>query len=631
MNGFVKYITVILTCLISIEPGISQDGIPADIEQYLQFAHLEGLSTCSLDVEGAIAQQGVRNFNPMLKAFYADPSMLPVFLEGFSEKMLDMHASIVEKSQYAFRLMGAPAGGIGPPLAGTGKGIQPCRTEEELTAVVKTLVEEDVILEPLAENSAWESAAFSVRNLVIYLIRAMEDTEPLFLEYRKSILFDSERVSMDDKEAMELLIQPLLEKELSDCSAIYAYEHADMRKLSYASRKLMEHLNASMMMISKCRDDDIPRGFFFSSKYGNIAMLGVEDDTIRGAFALLIDLGGDDVYMGGIASSSDIPGSIGILIDRQGNDTYRSDHDMSVCQAGLGAAVLIDMAGNDTYEVKMSGLSSSIFGFSYLYDTDGDDQYLARNAYSLGSAICGIAILDDLNGNDLYLSGSYSQGFAGPGGVGILMDSYGDDEFGSPDNEGISFVQGASKGRWAEATDGHSLSGGYGFLVDGGGNDQYHASSFAQGAGYYFGAGFVFDKNGNDAFNTLSHSQAYGVHYSLGCLVEVNGNDLYNLQSDTSRLTQLIASGRDHSAGVFLEIEGEDEYCFGNRSVGISDMEGVGVFIDLNGSDVFHHFRNNIYPGSSSMGKTFKSSGMMQRFSISPLRTIPFSIFMDVE
>jgi len=631
MTGYIKSIFIVMIGLVTMELSLAQESIPEQIKQYLHLVHQEGFGNCSLDVEGAIARQGVRTLNPMLKEFYADPPVLPVFLESFSDKMLDMRASNIEKAQYAFRLMGAPAGGVGPPLAGTRSGVQPCRSEKELAGWLDVLVEKKVVLENIKENIAWERTAFRVRNLVIYLIRAMESTDHLFREYISTVVPGSDKIFIDEKETMDWLLKPILQKELSECSSVNAYEHADLRKLSYASRKLMEHINTALQMIRECRDDDISEGFSFKSKYGMVALLGTGNDTLSGPYALIIDLGGDDVYRGGIACSGAIPGRSGILIDKGGNDTYLSANDMSVCQATMGAAILVDMAGNDSYESTMSGLSSSFFGFSYLYDCDGDDRYLSKSFYSLGSAICGIAILDDLNGNDRYSSGSYSQGYAGPGGVGILVDAGGDDQYGSPKNEIISFVQGASKGRWAEATDGHSLSGGCGFLIDGGGDDHYHAASFAQGAAYYFGAGFLVDIGGDDAYSATSHSQAYGVHYSLSCLIELNGNDLYNTQSDTSQVTQLIASGRDHSAGILLEIEGNDEYCFGNRSVGISDMEGVGIFLDMEGSDLFRHRRNEIYSGSGSMGKTFKSGRMMKRFSISTMRTKPVSIYMDVE
>jgi len=631
MTGYIKSIFIVMIGLVTMELSLAQESIPEKIEQYLHLVHQKGIGNCSLDVEGAIAQQGVRMFNPVLKEFYADPTVLPVFLESFSNKMLDMHATNVEKAQYAFRLMGAPAGGIGPPLAGTRSAVQRCYTEEELSGWVNALVEEKVILENIKENIAWERTAFRVRNLVIYLIRAMESTDLLFKEFSKSVLSGSEEISMNDRETMDWLLKPILQKELSECSSINAYEQADLRKLSYASRALMEYINTALQMIHECKDHDIAESFSFTSKYGQIALLGKGSDSLGGPYALIIDLGGDDVYSGGIASSSNIPGRSGILIDKEGCDTYLSGDDMSVCQASLGAAILIDMAGNDSYQVTMPGLSSSTFGFSYLKDCGGDDRYLANSPHSLGSAISGIAILEDLNGNDFYSSGSYSQGYAGPNGVAVLVDADGDDQFGSSDNEIISFVQGASKGRWAEATDGHSLGGGCGFLIDGGGDDHYHAASFAQGAGYFMGAGFFFEREGNDSYNTSSHSQAYAVHYSLACLVELNGNDRYNTESDTLKITQLIASGRDHSAGILIEFEGDDEYCFGNRSVGISDMEGVGIFLEMKGSDAFHHFRNELYPGSGSMGKTFKSGRMMQRFSISTLRTKPESIFIDVK
>lgn len=587
------------------------------------------MQPCSIDLISAVNQEGIRKLTPVISRYYEDPYSLPIFLTDIAEMMLQKHIPVSERSQYAFRLLGAPAGGIGPPLAGTGNKIKPCISATELKGTMDHLISSHVILEDLTENSSWQNLGFNDQNLIIYLINVIHEANLLFMEYEMTVMKSQEDGYTISKDVRRILLEPIQNREMRDFSSIDFYEDADLRKLSFASRVLMEHIGMAMSMIHDCDQADQKINFQCNTKYGRIGYFGSADNTIDGTFALIIDLGGDDIYNGNIACTQPGISSVGIHIDLDGNDTYGSDKRSSVCRAELGAAILIDLGGNDSYEVSGPGLANTCFGCSYLFDRAGDDIYSAKGNYSIASAIAGVAILDDRGGNDIYHSGSYSQGYAGPAGCGILLDFQGNDIYGSYEDEKISFVQGSSKGRWAEATDGHSLAGGCGFLIDGAGNDVYSAYSFAQGAAYYFGAGFLSDLSGDDSYDAISHSQAYGVHFSLACMAESMGSDRYNLQADTTRITQIMASGRDHSAGILVELEGDDTYCFGNRSLGISDMEGIGVFLDFEGEDSFKHFTNSVYGNNGSCGKIFKAEGMMKRFHIAPINTKPAAIFYD--
>jgi len=107
---------------------------------------------------------------------------------------------------------------------------------------------------------------------------------------------------------------------------------------------------------------------------------------------------------------------------------------------------------------------------------------------------------------------------------------------------------------------------------------------------------------GDDKYNALSHSQGYAVHYSLAGFIENKGDDDYNTKSTTDKLTQIIGGGRDLSAGIFMEMEGNDNYFFGNQSVGIADISGVGLMADFNGNDTYTWHKNQLNSGSPSLG-----------------------------
>lgn len=206
-------------------------------------------------------------------------------------------------------------------------------------------------------------------------------------------------------------------------------------------------------------------------------------------------------------------------------------------------------------------------------------------------------------------------------GCGLLLDLKGDDFYsGSPENSDFSnpasFIQGASRGRWAEATDGQSLAGSFGILIDAEGPDNYFAGSFSQGAGYYFGFGIFNDFLGNDYFNAISHSQGYAAYFALGNFCDYSGDDHYNEKSDQLKITQILGGGRDNSCGLFSDLNGNDTYFFGNRSLGIGDMRGTGCFFDPDGTNQFTWIMNSANKNSESLGKSMDANNPANGFRL---------------
>ena len=118
------------------------------------------------------------------------------------------------------------------------------------------------------------------------------------------------------------------------------------------------------------------------------------------------------------------------------------------------------------------------------------------------------------------------------------------------------------------------------------------------------GAGIVMDAGGDDRYDAVSHSQGYAAHFALAAFFDKTGNDLYNSGVDSLKITQIMGGGRDLSFGCLIEGSGDDRYYFGNRSAGIGDLEGIGIFWDRSGRDGFTWHRNQLNKDSPSMGKT---------------------------
>ena len=96
-----------------------------------------------------------------------------------------------------------------------------------------------------------------------------------------------------------------------------------------------------------------------------------------------------------------------------------------------------------------------------------------------------------------------------------------------PGEGNTSFSQGAGFGRRDDNTQLY-MGGGAGVLFDRNGDDQYTASVFAQGTGYWLGFGMLLDQTGNDAYKGLWYVQGAAAHFALGVHVDRSGNDRYN-------------------------------------------------------------------------------------------------------
>ncbi|MBI1888907.1 MAG: hypothetical protein HYS15_03190 [Candidatus Spechtbacteria bacterium] len=349
---------------------------------------------------------------------------------------------------------------------------------------------------------------------------------------------------------------------------------------------------------------------------------------------LLIDLGGDDVYLNDVASNTSGVNAVSIVIDLAGNDKYGYETNSALSgEKGLlapddggrangngislsnhsrqggarnGIAMLFDFGGgNDTYQSLRASQGYAHFGVGVLFDDGGDDVYVSETA-SQGSAQFGIGILIDRGrGNDSYRSFSFAQGFGYVAGVGILFDEGGNDSYscdhGDPAKGGIplyytpqlpdkgnsSFCQGAGFGRRGNDKNKRTfLSGGLGILRDKEGDDTYEASVFAQGTGYWQGTGILSDGGGNDRYDAYWYVQGAAAHFAVGILADAgDGDDVFNGTRPSCCMN--LGAGHDFSLGVLINEKGNDMYYITSLSAGASNCNGIGLFVDNNGNDTY--------------------------------------------
>ncbi len=330
---------------------------------------------------------------------------------------------------------------------------------------------------------------------------------------------------------------------------------------------------------------------------GTVVVGGKGRTVYTRAFALVIDLGGDDVYEGACAAGQapDLP--VSVVVDLSGDDTYRTTRGYSQGSGHLGVGVLLDAGGDDVYVADAYAQGSGHVGVGVLIDMDGVDTMRA-DSLAQGSGVMGIGVLVDLEGSDVVRVSRQGQGFGAAGGVGVLLDAAGDDaRFAGgayPDENGLtqSMAQGYGRGYPPSQNCPVGVSGGIGLLVDLQGNDAYVADDLCQGTGYWFGLGGLYDARGEDRYVASRFAQGAGVVNGAGALVEVEGDDVY--VCSLVGLSQ--GCGHGLAVGVLADYAGKDSYHAGTISQGAGNEGGIGALVDFGGDD-------SIYAKADSQGR----------------------------
>lgn len=323
--------------------------------------------------------------------------------------------------------------------------------------------------------------------------------------------------------------------------------------------------------------------------------------------SLTIDLGGNDIYRGragaGVANAS-------VLLDLGGDDRYEGK-DASIGAGLLGIGIARDVEGDDVYLKSSLSAGCGIAGVGMLVDTGGTDRY-EHPSLAQGFGLLGVGILVDTKGDDFYKVGLYGQGCARTAGVGHLVDREGDDTYraggiqlNSPLFADVyySFAQGCSMG-YREDTGG--ISGGVGLLTDLDGRDAYLAETYAQAASYWLAVGSLYDAAGHDRYSGYHYCQASAMHLCASYLFDLSGDDLYAMSFGASH-----AIGHDYGVAVMLDRAGNDNYFAQDSVPGIGNANGLGLFIDVDGTDRYQGppGRGNASRGSGSVGLFVDGNG----------------------
>jgi len=343
------------------------------------------------------------------------------------------------------------------------------------------------------------------------------------------------------------------------------------------------------------------------TEYGRIIIAGTADDWHReDDVVFLLDIGGDDFYTGSAGGSTgwDVP--VSVLIDAGGDDAYEST--VTSCQGTgcLGVGALLDLSGDDEYVGIQWAQGTGYLGVGWLHDAGGDDVYRGRT-FCQGVGLFGVGVLLDESGADRYEGDCHVQACGLAGGIGIIADRAGNDEYYAKGLYPTGYGDAGIFDAWSQGC-GMGFrtlaSGGLGLLLDAGGSDRMEAGNFSQGGGYYYGMG-VLAAGGteDDAYIGSRYNQGFCAHQAVGVFLESGGNDRY-----TTR--QGVAQGLawDESVALFIDEAGDDSYDGGSFfSLGASAHNSVCFFIDRGGDDEYDyppgvgHAGGNDYHGGTSL------------------------------
>jgi len=339
-----------------------------------------------------------------------------------------------------------------------------------------------------------------------------------------------------------------------------------------------------------------------------VDLTGKDNSWERPDGFLLVDVGGNDTYLGSVAANTAIYYPVSVVLDVGGNDTYKPPKPVELGQSALvgtrapmqgtgvfGIGILDDSEGDDSYECATACQGFGVFGVGVLMDHGGNDSYVGYQ-FSQGSSEFGFGLLfDGGGGDDEYTTLQHSQGYGGPRGMGWLVDDGGNDTYLAIEDpiifdwagEGTNFS--GSQGFAFGFRLGPYWSGGLGALFDLGGDDSYQCAVMCMGFGYFFGTGLFYDKEGDDSYvNTHKYTMGAATHQSVGLFFDGQGADSYVLVGDD----EAIGLGYDHGVACHIDRGGEDDVYtvdnVGDFVIGFARHPSMGVWINEGGDDIYN-------------------------------------------
>lgn len=356
--------------------------------------------------------------------------------------------------------------------------------------------------------------------------------------------------------------------------------------------------------------------------------------------AVIYDLGGDDVYANNIATS--IWGSIptSIIVDYAGDDAYETHRSFAQGCGDFGVGLLVDLSGNDSYVGTRFTQGTSFCGVGMLFDQEGDDVYRGLEFHQ-GVSHWGAGVLIDSSGNDRYESHNTSQAVGMVGGFGLLCDcGNGRDSYYCKGRDPTSYGEPGIFEGWGQGMGigyrRNAATGGIGVLYDQGGKDRFEAGNFSQGGGYFYAFGILYnDGSDNDNYIGSRYAQGFGCHQAAGVLVDAGGDDRYQIRQSS------VAQGYswDEAVALFIDEKGDDQY--EGKGCCSSCMNGWTIFLDRSGKDKYldknpaiDSWISNRYSGGTSLSFFVDLGGQEDIYpTVSNNNIIPggeWAIFLDL-
>lgn len=356
------------------------------------------------------------------------------------------------------------------------------------------------------------------------------------------------------------------------------------------------------------------------TQFGRMMVGGTGSYWHRGTdVAFLIDLGGNDFYTGNSGGSEGWGVPISVLIDISGDDAYEATTRSCQGTGCLGVGALLDLEGNDEYVGQEWAQGTGYFGVGWLHDASGDDVYRGRT-FCQGVGLFGVGLLIDDAGDDRYEGDCHMQGVGLARGIGAIIERGGDDEYYAKGLYPTGYGDAGIFDAWSQGC-GMGFrtlaSGGLGLLLDEDGVDRMEAGNFSQGGGYYYGYGIVSaGGDDDDTYIGSRYNQGFTAHQAIGVFLESGGDDHY-----TTR--QGVAQGLawDECVTLFVDEGGDDVYEGGSFfSQGASAHNSFCFFLDRGGDDVYDYAPGparaggNNYHGGTSLSLFVDEHGRENRF-----------------
>ncbi len=370
---------------------------------------------------------------------------------------------------------------------------------------------------------------------------------------------------------------------------------------------LKDYLKATPPTKSVTKGEKVLRGniiFRLNTSLGEILIGGLGSNEYQGSPAVIIDLGGDDIYS--LSKGEDGYTNSSVIIDLSGDDIYRSEGDFVIGSGFFGGGILVDVSGDDTYLTDNFCLGSGLFGVGMLVDEGGDDKYFG-DTFTMGAGSFGLGILVDNEGADQYSGALFAQGFGFVSGFGALIDSCGNDNYfaGGKYKDILRY-----KDHYISLSQGFAfgirpmMSGGIGLLYDLSGNDLYTSDIFGQGSSYWWALGSLLDEEGNDKYVSFQYAQGAGTHLTLGVLEDGSGDDVY-ISKGVSQ-----GCGHDLALGLLYDKSGNDDYIACDLSQAAGSANGIGILIDEDGDDGYYVEKTHSTQGYGNPRRDYGSIGI---------------------